>query len=333
MLRTIGVILFFLVGVAAVAAGVGWALLHRSDIPFEQLEAEYGYSQSQYVDLPDGVRMHFLEQGPEDAPTLLLVHGYSASLHTWDAWADQLDNRFQIVRVDLPGHGLTRAPSTYRAGIENYRDSLAAFVSARGMDSFAIAGSSMGGNVAWEYALAHPEQTAALILVDASGFEETRATLAEDPPAFQVLRNPVLGPVFRDLDSRQLARQGLTNSFVNTALVSDAMVNRYVELSRAPGHRQQLLDIMLGYRERNYATPQRLAALADTPVLILWGDQDRLVPPDHARLFNTAIPGSRVVMYQDVGHLPQEEVPERSASNVAAFLEEALAAKEPALAP
>jgi len=334
MLRALGVILFFLIGLAVVAGGAGWALLHRSDIPFEKLEAEYGYPNSQFVDLPDGVRMHFVEQGPENAPTLLLVHGYSASLHTWDAWADLLDDRYRVVRLDLPGHGLTRAPAEFRASIEAYREAVFNFTEARGLSNFAIAGSSMGGNVAWEFALAHPAEVAALILVDASGFEETREALAEDPPAFKLLRNPVLGPILRDLDSRNLAAGGLRNSFVDQSLVTDAMIDRYVELSRAPGRCQQLLDIMLGYRERSYASPQILASLASLPVLILWGDQDRLVPPEHARLFHTAIPGSRLVMYEGVGHIPQEEVAERSAGDVSAFLEEVFApAPQPVLTP
>lgn len=330
-MRVLLVILMSLVGAAIVAMGAGWALLHRSDIPYEKLEAKYGYPNSEFAELPGGVRMHYLEQGAEGAPTLLLVHGFSASLHTWDAWADQLDDRFHVVRVDLPGHGLTRAPAEYRASIDNYRETLHAFVESQGLQNFALAGSSMGGNIAWEYALAQPERVAGLVLVDSSGFEENRAGLSDDPPVFQILRNPLLGPVFRDLDTRNLARQGLLNSFSDPSLVTDAMVDRYVELSRAPGHRQQLLDITLGFRERNYATPARLQPLSQTPVLILAGAEDNLVPAEHARFFHAAIPGSQLIVYPNVGHIPQEEIPERSAANVAGFLERVFA-PEPALA-
>ena len=113
-----------------------------------------------------------------------------------------------------------------------------------------LVGSSMGGNVAWEYALEYPEQVNALILVDASGWEDTRAEAAEDPPVFKLLRNPVLGPLLRDLDSTRLTRGGLEAAFVNTALVDDAMVTRYVQLSRAAGHRDILLKMTLGFRNR-----------------------------------------------------------------------------------
>lgn len=334
MLRAILVILLFLLGIALAVVGAGWLLLHRSDIPYAQLEAKYAYPNSQYQELPGDVRVHFLDEGPKDAPTLLLVHGFSASVHPWDAWARDLDDRFHIVRLDLPGHGLTRAPKTYRASIEAYRATLEDFIAARGLKNFAIVGSSMGGNIAWEYALAHPEQTAGLILVDASGFEETRETLAKDPPVLKLLRNPLLGPLIRDLDARTLTAGGLVNAFADPRFVTPEMINRYVDLSRAPGHRQQLLDITLGFRARHYATADRLAPLAAIPTLILSGDQDRLVPVEHARLFHAAIPGSKLIVYQNVGHLPQEEAADRSAAAVESFLEGVFTpALEPLAAP
>lgn len=323
MLRVLLVILSFILGIALVAAGVGWLFLHRSDIPYETLEAKYADASSRYIDLPGGVRMHYREQGPAEAPPLVLVHGFSASLHTWDAWADRLDDEFRVVRLDLPGHGLTRAPEGYEASIEAYRGALKDFAEARGLDRFALAGSSMGGNVAWSYALAHPEDISALILVDASGWPETRAGLAEDPPIFKLLRNPELGPLLRDLDNTALARQGLQNSFGDPSFVTDEMVDRYVELARAPGHREQLLAITLGFRSRDYATPEKLAAIT-APTLILHGDQDRLIPLQSGRDFEAAIPGSKLIIYEGVGHIPQEEVAERSAEDVRAFLEAAL---------
>jgi pimeloyl-ACP methyl ester carboxylesterase len=177
----------------------------------------------------------------------------------------------------------------------------------------------MGGNVAWEYALAHPERVDALILVDASGWEDTRAEAAQEPEAFKLLRNPTLRPILRDLDNSRLIRQGLEASFADTSLVDDMMVERYALLSRAPGHRDILLQMSLGFRSRNYATPERLAAL-QMPVLILSGDTDRLVPPDHARQFHDAIDGSEIVMFETTGHIPQEERPDQSAMAVREFL-------------
>lgn len=261
--------------------------------------------------------MHYRDEGQTSGPTLLLIHGFSASLHTWEPWVQRLGDRYRVVSLDLPGHGLTRAPAGYQASMEAFRDIVAEFVRAQGLTRFALAGSSMGGNVAWEYALAHPEQVDALILVDASGWDQSGER--EESAVFKLLRNPVLGPLLRDLDNRRLIRQGLEASFADPMFVDENMVARYSELARAPGHRDILMQLTLAFGERNFATPERLAPLS-MPVLLLWGDQDRLVPPAHAELFRDAIAQSELVMFENVGHIPQEEVADESALAVDEFL-------------
>lgn len=315
-----------LIGLIALILGGAYLALNRPDIPYESLETEYGSPASRYADLPGGIRMHYRDEGDPLAPVIVLVHGFSASLHTWEPWSAQLTSgeslltSYRVVSIDLPGHGLTRAPAGYQASIEGYRDVLHSFTTQLGLTRFAIAGSSMGGNVAWEYALAHPEQVQALALVDASGWEETRQNDDQEPLVFKLLRNPFLGPLMRNLDSTPLTRQGLEASFYDATLVTDAMVQRYVNLSRAPGHRDILLQLTLGYRERNYATPERLAPLANMPVLIMTGDSDRLVPPEHAQQFNNAISGSRLIVFENTGHIPQEERSRESAAALDEFI-------------
>jgi pimeloyl-ACP methyl ester carboxylesterase len=317
--------LLALVGLAALVLVGGYFVLKRDDISYEALAVKYESAASRYVDLPGNVRMHYRDEGLQsaDAPTLLLIHGFSASLHTWEPWVTRLGDTYRIVSLDLPGHGLTRAPAGYQANIEAYRDIVDAFVRDRQLGRFVLAGSSMGGNVSWEYALAHPERVEGLILVDASGWEDTSEEATAEPAIFQLLRNPILGPLMRDLDNSRLIRQGLEASFYDPALVDEAMVTRYSELSRAAGHRDILLQMTLGFRERNYATPERLAPLAAMPVLILQGDTDRLVPPEHGQRFAAAISGSTLVMYENVGHIPHEEIPDRSAADVRAFVDTA----------
>jgi len=332
MLRWIFGALLGIIGLVAIVAVGGYFALKRDDIAYETLAVSYESAASRYVDLPGGIRMHYRDEGEPNAPTLLLVHGFSASLHTWEPWVERLStgwesiNDYRVVSIDLPGHGLTRAPAGYQASMEAYRDVVAAFAQAQGLDRFFLAGSSMGGNVAWEYALAHPDQVEGLILVDASGWQETRAEYADDPPVFKLLRSP-LAPILIQLDNTALIRQGLENSFFDPALVTDDMVNRYSELARAPGHRDIILQLTLGFRARNYATAERLAAL-QMPVLVMTGDHDRLVPPEHAQQFVDAIPNARLVTFANVGHIPQEEVADDSALAAHEFMYEVIAGAE-----
>lgn len=319
MLRRLITGLLLLVGLLAIIAVGGYFALKRPDIPYETLASRYETAASRYVDLPSGVRMHYQSLGNETGPVIVLLHGFSSSSHTWEPWAHELGGEYRLLAPDLPGHGLTRAPAGYQASVETFRDATAEFAQALQLTRFTLAGNSMGGNVAWEYALAHPEQLDALVLVNASGWQESEAEREKEPIAFQIIRHPIGASLVRDLDATRLVREGLLSSFVDPSIVTDDMVVRYTELSRAPGHRDILMQMSLGFHERNFATPERLAPLR-TPTLIVLGEQDNVVSPSFAANFNRAIAGSEFVTFANAGHLPHEEVARESADAVRAFL-------------
>jgi pimeloyl-ACP methyl ester carboxylesterase len=269
------------------------------------------------MDMGDGVSAHYRDEGNPNGRPLLLVHGFSASLHTWEKWVGPLGAEYRLISVDLPGHGLTRTPAGYDPAIENYADFVDAFAKKLNLGKVTVIGSSMGGNTAWQLALRHPERVDAIVLVGASGWPDPRIDDAEEPAIFKMLRNPVMGPVLRRLDNTPQVRAGLKHAFVDQTLVDDAMVKRYVDFSRLPNHGETLIAIMTS--DRTVATKEMLAKIS-VPTLILHGRQDNLVEVDGATKFNDAIAGSRVIIYENVGHLPQEEIPARSAEDLRAFL-------------
>ena len=316
-------VLGVLAGLVLIALVGGYLALRRPDIPYDVLEQRYANAQSHYVDLPGDVHMHYRDQGLHTGPVVLLIHGYSASLQAWEPLVAALGDRYRLVSIDLPGHGLTRAPADYRPSIERYVSDVAAFIGAERLERFAIAGSSMGGNVAWEYVLAHPEGVAALVLVDAPGWPDSRPGAGPPAAIRTLLQQPVVGPMLRDLDGTQIMRDGLRQAFADPTLVDDAMISRYVELARAPGHRAILVELMLTRQARRHASNALLAAIR-IPTLIVHGTRDQLIPVEQARLFEGAIAGSKLVVFEDVGHLPMEERPERTSAVVADFLQQAL---------
>jgi len=311
--------LLIVVGLGALVAIAGHFALRRGDIAYETLAAKYEDSASRYADLPGGVRMHYRDEGLANEPTLLLVHGFSDSNLTWRPWIERLGDAYRLVSIDLPGHGLTSAPSDYAASIEAYRDAVEDFAAAQNLSRFAIIGSSMGGNVAWEYTLAHPERVEALVLVGASGYHDARAAFAERSPMFALMRNATLRPVLRDLDTSALVRQGLQASFADPSLADEALVTRFMDYARAPGHRDQLIDMTLNFGQRALASPERLAPLR-APTIILHGEMDNLVGVEQGRLFHEQIAGSALIIYPHVGHLLQLEIPDQSAGDLEAFL-------------
>jgi pimeloyl-ACP methyl ester carboxylesterase len=307
-----------LIGLATVVAVVGYFVLKRDDIPYASLASRYENANSHYVDLPGGIHMHYRDEGAHPGgATLLLVHGYAASVQTWESWVHELGDQYRIISIDLPGHGLTSAPAGYLPTISNYVDAIHAFAASQHLDHFVIAGNSMGGNIAWHYALAHPEELNALVLVDAGGW--AHESTDREPIIFNLLRNPIIAPILRGLDNTRLTREGLQKAFVNQNLINDAMVSRYADLARAPGHRDILVQIMLNRPASDFASPERLSAI-HTPTLIIQGDHDNLIAPSSAQHFKEAIPDSQLVMLPNVGHVPQEEAPAASAMAVHEFL-------------
>ncbi|MFN4226159.1 MAG: alpha/beta fold hydrolase [Hyphomonas sp.] len=308
VLVTVGIIL-----------GAGWLTLRRGDIPYEHLEAIYANSDSRYLAYGDDMRIHFRDVGPRDAHTIVLVHGFSASLHTWEPWVNNLKRTYRVITLDLPGHGLSRCIDNSAIGTQQFIDTINRVTGTLKVDRFTLAGNSMGGGAAWAYALAHPERLDGLVLVDAAGWPRDAEESGSRPLIFRLLDAGPARRVLRDLDMTPLIRDGLRNSFGDPAFVTDEMVERYASLSRAPCHREALLELTSGRGERAVASPEKLAGL-DVPTLVMHGELDNLIPASHGEKFAAAIPGAELKLYPGVGHLPQEEIAEESAGDLRSFL-------------
>ncbi len=319
-MKTLAKVLTGIVVVLVVLLTAGWLALRRPDIPFTTLQAKYGNSASRYMDLPGGLKVHYRDQGRRDGPTLVLVHGFAASLHTWEPWVQRLGSQYRIITLDLPGFGLTSAPEGYSLSRSGFVDVVDQVTAKLGVTKFVLAGNSMGGGVAWNYALAHPHKLQGLVLVDAAGWPQQRSDGRDGPFIFKVLRHPVGRFLIKDLDTTAMTRAGLQDAFAPTPeMVDQAMVARYVEMSRAPGHKDIILNLMSGFDPADAATKDKLGRIT-APTLILHGDTDKLIPVGNAMLFGDAIPGSTVIIYPKVGHVPMEQVADKSAADLDAWL-------------
>jgi pimeloyl-ACP methyl ester carboxylesterase len=310
--KIVGVVFAVIVLVALVA----WLKLRGPDIPYDVLEAKYTDAASHFVDLPGGYHVHYRDEGKADGPVLLLLHGYGDSFTSWEGWVKALQDRYRLVSVDFPGHGLTRAPAGTALAAVPLADFLDTFAAALKLPPVAVAGNSMGGGVAWQFALRHPDRVRALILVDAAGFPNDKPP-GEVPLAFKILQYEWGRALLRNIDNRPLIREGLKTDVYDKALITDFVVDRWAEFQRAPGHRAILMN--MNPRAQVPATPELLAGIK-APTLVLWGEVDPLIEPAAAHKFGAAIAGAKVITYPNVGHLPQIEIPQRSAQDADAFL-------------
>lgn len=315
-------VFIIVLGILILLAGAAWLKLRGPDIPFETLEAKYAGASSHFVDLPGGYHVHYLEAGDPSQPLLVLLHGFADSFTTWEGWVRELAPKYHIISLDFPGHGLTRAPADTSLSGDSLADFVDSFAKELALPKFAVAGNSMGGGVAWQLAVRHPGRVAALILVDAAGFPNDKPPAGE-PLAFKILRYKIGRTVLSKIDNRPLIEQGLKADVHDKTLITPFIVDRWAELQRAPGHRLILMGVNM--RPQSGSTAE-LLAIIHVPTLILWGESDPLIEPAAAHKFAAAIPGAKLITYPNVGHLPQFEIPQRSAADVAQFLSTALGA-------
>lgn len=307
----------FLTGVVVVLvllAGAFW-YFSTPDIPRSVLEAKYATPPSEFITLPDGARAHVRDQGNKTGPALVLIHGSNASLFTWEPWAKRLGNTYRIVTMDLPGHGLTGAVPNHDYSQEGMVTFVDEVVTKLGLTKFALGGNSMGGGVVARYAEEHPDKVSALILVDAGG--EPGKMGDKIPLAFRIARMPVLNQIVLHVTPRNLVVEGLNDAIVRKEIITPAMIDQYWDFARMEGTREATRE-----RFQLPFTNDVKAHIADikAPTLILWGENDHLIPVASAYAFHKDIPGSKLIVYPGTGHIPMEEVADRSAADVRSFL-------------
>jgi pimeloyl-ACP methyl ester carboxylesterase len=304
-----------LIVVLSLAVGMSYA----PDRPAQALVARWAPPPSDFIDV-DGLVVHLRDEGPRDDPApLVLLHGLGDSLHTWQGWAEALRPRHRVIRFDLPGAGLTgpHASGDYRG------DTDARFVLSLldrlGVRHFAIGGNSLGGDTAWRVAAMAPSRVTRLLLVDAAGYAVQPQQV---PIGFAIAATPVLRSLATSLTPRALVAQSLQQMVGHPERVTAEQVDRCHELLLREGNRDALVQRLRQRRDEAGRDVARLRTLAMT-TLILWGGQDRLLPPATAERFHHDIARSRVVVFDDLGHLPQQEDPKRTVAEVQRFLDEA----------
>ena len=290
------------------------------DIPHETLAEKYATGASDFIELPSGARAHFRMQGNAEGPTILLLHGSNASLHTWEGWVDALDEDHFVVTVDLPGHGLTGptpADDYTYGGMVAFVDE---FASALNLQDFILGGNSMGGGVTLAYALAHGEKLQGIVLVDAAGVNPPADTKIpiKRPKAFDLAGRWYSDWILENITPRSFVEEGLKTSIVDHTLINDAMIDRYWELVRHPGNRRATGIRFAWYRDGGRADLD--VAQINPPTLILWRAADSLIPPEVGQILAEKIEGAKLVTYPNIGHIPMEEIPAISATAVRSFV-------------
>jgi pimeloyl-ACP methyl ester carboxylesterase len=313
-MKIIAAILAGAVFVISILATKFFILNWAPDRPVSELTARWAPPPSVFIDVA-GMSVHMRDEGVrDDSSPIVLLHGTAASLHTWEGWVQALKPQRRVIRFDLPGFGLTGPSPDGNYTIENYVGFVTAMLDKLGVRHCVLVGNSFGGYVAWATALAQPERVDKLVLVDAGGY----ALAASSPPiGFRIAQLPVLNRLFEMTLPRSLVESSVRAVYGDPNKVTPELVDRYFEIALREGNRRALAERFV------QARPGELAAhipQLKLPTLILWGGRDQLIPPEAAERFHRDIAESRVVMFDDLGHVPHEEDPGRTVAAVKKFL-------------
>ena len=306
-----------------IAAGF---FLYKSSIPAGIIDARYTSRSSQFLLMENGSRIHYRDEGNRRGEPIVLIHGSSASLHTWEPWVEILGNNFRMVTLDLPGHGLTGAVPDEDYSTDAFIRTIDAVITKLGLAQFTLGGNSMGGGVTWRYTLEHPEKVDAMLLIDASGLpewqlderEKQSAIDKETPIIFELLSKPWFRAISTKLDPYYFTKQGVLAAYNHSPVVTDELIMRYYKLSLREGTREATMKRFANFGSDAGRTFD-LSAITQ-PTLILWGEEDALISVKVGQKFESSLTNSTLVTFPGVGHIPMEEIPGESAEAVKAFM-------------
>ncbi len=265
----------------------------------------------------DGHRLRYWESG-SGAP-LLLLHGLGNSALVWHKCMSALARKFRVFALDLPGHGLSDMPRV-RYGLGDAARLAVAFMAGHGVDRFHVAGNSMGGNIATELALEHADRLGGVVLVDPAGLGKRIAWF------LRLASVPGVGEYF-ERPSIERTRRLVRSMLYDPRHADEELVAEMYRYRQRPGSPRVILRLLrygvdaLGQRA-TIRRDRRLASIS-SPLLVLWGRQDRVVPVEQAFDAARSVAGASVVVFERCGHWPQIEYPDDFARIVTEFLGDA----------
>lgn len=312
-MRWIKRILIGLAGLLAmivVLLGIG-VFVYR-DVPASEVEARWATPPSAFIEI-DGVRLHYRDEG--EGPAVVLLHANYASLFMWEPWVQALKERYRVIRVDLPAHGLTGPEPSGNYTLERIQTLFEKFVDAQGLTRFVVVGTSIGGTVAMRYVADHPERIERLVLISPGSLEPRvrgRTTPANVPRAADLIGY---------VTPRAFTRFMLENDYGDPSRVTESVVDEWYSMWMREGNRLAMINLLRQYVSGG--VEEKIRAV-QVPVLLIWGEKNRRVPVSLAyetRALLERSPEVRLEILPGIGHMLVQEAPRESAQLIRAYLD------------
>lgn len=252
-----------------------------------------------------------LEQSKNKTP-ILLIHGFSSNVHTWEYYLKELGNEYPVIAFDLPGFGFSSKPHTTYSR-EGYVDILKQLIDYYHFERIILIGNSMGGEISLRYSILYPDKVEKLILVDAGGLMDRK-----ELPWFLQWGKTFIMDYFNFLFRNRLAiSYMLKSAFYNKDVVDETKIDLYYYPLKTHGGINAHKSLLNSPYEKIQAEKMQSLVI---PVLILWGQNDQWIPVKYAYEFKKNLPNSYLVILPECGHIPQEEKPMESLKYIINFI-------------
>jgi pimeloyl-ACP methyl ester carboxylesterase len=284
-------------------------------ISHEDIEESYTDEDSKWYAYK-GLRVHYKDTG--EGEPIILLHGIMSSLHTWDDWAKELEKNYRVIRMDLPGFGLT-GPLT--EDMKYDKGEFIAFINSFShmleLDKFALAGNSLGGYMSAHYAANYPERVSKLILLDPVAYPQ-------DVPWVITMANlPGLWHMSKKVVPPWLVSLNVEEVYGDKERIKPEHMKRYLQLSMRKGNRESYAEVLKLIYEKSKPGKERFPFNQITaPTLLMWGEKDKWVPVSQIPNWERDISNTQTIVYPGVGHVPMEETPKRTVQDAIKFLKE-----------
>ncbi len=295
-----------------------FAVFAQKDIPKEQMIKKYATGNSKFMPVM-GMQVHYRDEGnQQDSIPLVLIHGTSSSLHTWEKVTailnDAQHGNKRVITLDMPAFGLTGPNIENSYSYEHYTQVIDSLLIKLKVNKCIIGGNSLGGGIAWHYAITLPQKVSKLVLIDASGYPKKNE---KGSLGFKIAQMPVINNLLLFITPKSLIRKSIEGVYYDQSLIEESTVTRYHELLLCAGNRKAALSLF----KHPFSQNTELIKTIEAPTLIIWGKEDGLIHVENAYQFKKDIKNSQLVIFDKVGHVPNEEAPAKVANAIHDFLQ------------
>tara|TARA_B000000475_G_scaffold251578_1_gene228584 strand:+ start:16 stop:1017 length:1002 start_codon:yes stop_codon:yes gene_type:complete len=294
------------------------------DIPKNEIIAKHAKGASDFLELADGSKIHFRDEGNKEGKALLLVHGFNGSLFNYEPLVPYLSDNYRVISLDLPAHGLTGAVESDLYSHKAYQNVIEEVVEILEVDKFYFVGHSMGGMIAWRYALDNLDQLNGLIIIGSAFFGneqefEDFQTINAPPLAFELIESKFFIRLLEFITPRILVKEGISQSVYDQSIVTDELVDQFHDIILMEGTRVSIGKLAEVHEDDFIADPLDLRKIT-IPSLIIHGEEDNLVNIKFIDHFIEQIPNSKLISYPKTGHMIPMEVPLKLSEDIREFI-------------